>query len=314
MTLPERVTIVEVGPRDGLQNESAHIPTDVKVRFIALLTAAGLPVIEATSFVHPAAVPQLADADDVYPRISRAPGVRYPVLVPTPRGLERAIDAGADEIAVVIGATDAFNQANLRRTREAALADASRVLATARERGLRTRGYVSVAFGCPYSGAVAPEATADTAARLLELGCDDISLGDTIGAATPADIERVLDAVLPSIPIDRLGLHAHDTRGQALANVHVALERGVTVIDSSAGGLGGCPFAGPGAAGNLATEDLVYFLDGMGISHGVDLDGVLAASAFIAGHIGHGLRSQTFLAGGRPVTRPLPGTESDSAV
>jgi hydroxymethylglutaryl-CoA lyase len=314
MTLPERVTIVEVGPRDGLQNESAHIPTDVKVGFIALLSGAGLSVIEATSFVHPAAVPQLADADEVYPRIDRATGVRYPVLVPTPRGLERAITAGADEIAVVIGATDAFNQANLRRTRDAALADAARVVATARDHRLRTRGYVSVAFGCPYAGEVAPQTTADTAARLFDLGCDDISLGDTIGAATPADVERVLDAVLPIVPIDRLGLHAHDTRGQALANVYVALERGVTVIDSSAGGLGGCPFAGPGAAGNLATEDLVYFLDGMGVEHGVDLDGVLAASAFIAAHVGHGLRSQTFLAGGRPVTRPLPGTDADDAV
>jgi hydroxymethylglutaryl-CoA lyase len=314
MTLPERVTIVEVGPRDGLQNEGSHIPTDVKIGFITLLTAAGLSVIEATSFVHPAAVPQLADADEVYPRITRAPGVRYPVLVPTPRGLERAIAAGADEIAVVIGATDAFNQANLRRTREAALGDAATVLATARERGLRTRGYVSVAFGCPYAGEVAPETTADTAARLLDLGCDDISLGDTIGAATPADVERVLDAVLPAVPVDRLGLHAHDTRGQALANVYVALQRGLTVIDSSAGGLGGCPFAGPGAAGNLATEDLVYFLDGMGIEHGVDLDLVLAASSFIAGHVGHGLRSQTFLAGGRPITRPLPGTDAEPAV
>jgi hydroxymethylglutaryl-CoA lyase len=314
VTLPERVTIVEVGPRDGLQNEGAHIPTDVKVGFIELLSAAGLSIIEATSFVHPAAVPQLADADEVYPRIRRAPGVRYPVLVPTSRGLERAIAAGADEIAVVIGATDAFNQANLRRTREAALADAATVLATARGRGMRARGYVSVAFGCPYAGAVAPAATADTAARLLDLGCDDISLGDTIGAATPADVGRVLDAVLPRVPIDRLGLHAHDTRGQALANVHVALERGLTVIDSSAGGLGGCPFAGPGAAGNLATEDLVYFLDGMGVAHGVDLDGVLAASAFIARHVGHGLRSQTFLAGGRPVTRPVPGTDAVDAV
>ena len=179
---------------------------------------------------------------------------------------------------------------------------------------MRTRGYVSVAFGCPYAGEVAPGTTAETAGRLLDLGCDDISLGDTIGAATPADVERVLDAVLSRVPVDRLGLHAHDTRGQALANVLVALQRGVTVIDSSAGGLGGCPFAGPGAAGNLATEDLVYFLDGMGIEHGVKLEAVMAASAFVATHLGHGLRSQTFLAGGRPVTRPLPGTDAAGAV
>jgi len=314
MTLPARVTIVEVGPRDGLQNEAEHVPTEVKVEFVDRLTAAGLPVVEATSFVHPAAVPQLADADAVFPRIARAPGVRYPVLVPTPRGLERAVAAGADEIAVVIGATDEFNQANLRRTREAALADAAAVLTSAEARGMRTRGYVSVAFGCPYAGPVAPDVAADTARRLLDLGCDDISLGDTIGAATPADVERVLDALAPWVPLDRLALHAHDTRGQALANVYVALEHGVTTIDSSAGGLGGCPFAGPGAAGNVATEDLVYLLDGLGIEHGVDLDAVMAASAFIAGSLGHGPRSQTFLAGGRPVTRPVPGTSPDPAV
>jgi hydroxymethylglutaryl-CoA lyase len=314
MTLPTRVTIVEVGPRDGLQNESAHIPTDVKVGYIDRLTAAGLPVVEATSFVHPAAVPQLADADEVFPRIARAPGVRYPVLVPTPRGLERAVTAGADEIAVVIGATDEFNQANLRRTRDAALEEAAKVVSAARDRDMRTRGYVSVAFGCPYAGAVAPERTADTARRLVDLGCHEISLGDTIGAATPADVERVLDAIEPVVPMERLGLHAHDTRGQALANVLVALQRGLSIVDSSAGGLGGCPFAGPGAAGNLATEDLVYLLDGLGIEHGVDLGGVIAASAFIAAYIGHGLRSQTYLAGGGPVTRPLPGTGPDPAV
>jgi hydroxymethylglutaryl-CoA lyase len=314
MTRPARVTIVEVGPRDGLQNESARIPTEVKVAYIDRLTAAGLRVVEATSFVHPAAVPQLADADEVFPRIARAPGVRYPVLVPTPRGLERAIAAGADEIAVVIGATDEFNQANLRRTRDAALEEAATVVGAARDRGMRTRGYVSVAFGCPYAGPVAPERAADTARRLMDLGCDEISLGDTIGAATPADVERVLDAVEPIVPIDRLGLHAHDTRGQALANVLVALQRGLSIVDSSAGGLGGCPFAGPGAAGNLATEDLVYLLDGLGIEHGVDLGGVIQASAFIAAYIGHGLRSQTYLAGGPPVARPLPGTDRDPAV
>ncbi|HEY3336193.1 MAG TPA: hydroxymethylglutaryl-CoA lyase [Candidatus Limnocylindrales bacterium] len=309
MPMPERVTIVEVGPRDGLQNEAARIPTGVKVGFIDRLTAAGLPVVEATSFVHPRAVPQLADADEVYPAISRAPGVRYPVLVPTPRGLERAIAAGADEVAVVIGATDEFNRANLNRTVEGALADAASVIARARERGMRVRGYVSVAFGCPYAGPVDPSTTAAVAARLLDLGCDEISLGDTIGAATPGDVQRVLDAVLPLVGAERVGLHAHDTRGQALADVYAALERGVSIIDSSAGGLGGCPFAGPGAVGNLATEDLVYFLDGLGIEHGVSLEGVMAASAFIGGHLGHGLRSPTFLAGGRPRTRALPGTE-----
>ena len=309
MAMPERVTIVEVGPRDGLQNEAAQIPTDAKIEFIDRLTAAGLGVIEATSFVHPRAVPQLADADEVYPAISRASGVRYPVLVPTPRGLERAIAAGADEIAVVIGATDQFNRANLNRTVEEALADAAQVIGVAKGRGMRVRGYVSVAFGCPYAGVVAPSTTASVAARLLALGVDELSLGDTIGAATPGDVNRVLDAVLARTDVSLVGLHAHDTRGQALANVYAALERGVTIVDSSAGGLGGCPFAGPGAVGNLATEDLVYFLDGLGIAHGASLDGVMAAASFIADHLGHGLRSPTHLAGGRPRTRPLPGTD-----
>jgi len=308
MAMPARVTIVEVGPRDGLQNEAAAIPTEVKAGFIDRLGAAGLTVIEATSFVHPRAVPQLADADALLPAIRRTPGVRYPVLVPTPRGLERAIAAGADEIAVVIGATDAFNQANLNRTVEAALADAASVITEAKDRGLRTRGYVSVAFGCPYAGAVPPDRTAAVAARLLDLGCDEISLGDTIGAATPGDVHRVLDAVVPIVPVARLGLHAHDTRGQALADVYAALERGISTLDSSAGGLGGCPFAGPGAVGNLATEDLVYFLDGLGIEHGVSLDGVMAASAYIETAVGHPLRSRTYQAGGRPRIRPLPGT------
>ena len=311
---PKEVTVVEVGPRDGLQNEAATIPAAVKVGFIDRLSAAGLPVIEATSFVRPRAIPQLADADVVYPAITRAPGVRYPVLVPTPRGLERAIAAGADEIAVVVGATDAFNRANLNRTVEGALADAASVIAGAKARGMRVRGYVSVAFGCPYAGPVEPRTTAGVAGRLVNIGCDEISLGDTIGAATPGDVHRVLDAVLPFVAVDRLGLHAHDTRGQGLANVYAALERGVSVIDSSAGGLGGCPFAGPGAVGNVATEDLVYLLDGLRIAHGVDLEAVMAASAFIAGSIGHGLRSPTHLAGGRPTTRPLPGTDRDAAV
>jgi len=306
MTLPANVTIVEVGPRDGLQNEATEIPTAVKAGFIDRLGAAGLSVIEATSFVHPRAVPQLADADRLFPAIARRPGVRYPVLVPTPRGLERAVAAGADEIAVVIGATDSFNRANLNRTVAEALADAAAVITGAKAREMRVRGYVSVAFGCPYEGEVTPAATAAVAGRLMALGCDEIGLGDTIGAATPGDVHRVLDAVLGVVGVERIGLHAHDTRGQALANVYAALERGVTIVDSSAGGLGGCPFAGPGAVGNLATEDLVYFLDGLGIRHGVDLDALMAASSFIAGSLGHPLRSPTWLAGGRPKTRPLP--------
>jgi len=311
VALPTSVTIVEVGPRDGLQNEATPIPTDVKLGFIGRLADAGLRVIEATSFVHPGAVPQLADADELFPAIERRPGVRFPVLVPTSRGLERAIAAGADEIAVVIGATDSFNRANLNRSVEEALVEAAGVIDGARARGMRARGYVSVAFGCPYEGPVEPARTATVADRLLQLGCDEISLGDTIGAATPGDVARVLDAVEPVVGVERLGLHAHDTRGQALANVYAALERGVSVIDSSAGGLGGCPFAGPGAVGNLATEDLVYLLDGLEIRHGVDLDGVIAASAFIELAVGHELRAPTYRAGGRPRTRPVPGIGPD---
>ena len=314
MAMPAAVTIVEVGPRDGLQNEAAEIPTDVKRGFIDRLADAGLRVIEATSFVHPRAVPQLADADALFPSLDRRPDVRYPVLVPTRRGLERAVVAGADEIAVVIGATDSFNRANLNRTVAEALADAAEVIAGAKARDMRVRGYVSVAFGCPYEGAVLPSTTADVAGRLLDLGCDELSLGDTIGAATPGDVHRVLDAVLPLVDVARVGLHAHDTRGQALANVYAALERGVIVVDSSAGGLGGCPFAGPGAVGNLATEDLVYLLDGLGIEHGARLEGVMAASAYIQAAVGHPLRSPTWLAGGRPITRPLPGTGDARAV
>ncbi len=314
MALPASVTIVEVGPRDGLQNEATRIPTEVKLGFIGRLADSGLPVIEATSFVHPHAVPQLADADELFPAIRRRAGVRYPVLVPTRRGLERAIAAGADEIAVVIGATDSFNRANLNRTVEQALAEAAPVVEGARARGMRARGYVSVAFGCPYEGVVAPAQTAAVAVRLIELGCDEISLGDTIGAATPGDVARVLDAVEPVVGVERLGLHAHDTRGQALANVYAALGRGVSILDSSAGGLGGCPFAGPGAVGNLATEDLLYLLDGLGIRHGVDLDAVMAASAFIENALGHELRAPTYRAGGRPRTRAIPGTDPGGAV
>lgn len=313
MTLPRAVTIVEVGPRDGLQNERRPIPMAAKLLFIERLVAAGLRVVEATSFVHPRAVPQLADADRLVPALPRAPGVRFPVLVPNPRGLERALAAGAREVAVVVGATDAFNRANVNRDLEGAMAEAGAVVGTALELGLRTRGYVSVAFGCPYEGAVPPARTAAVAARLAGLGCHEVSLGDTIGAATPGDVERVLDAVLPEVPANRLGLHAHDTRGQALANVLAALERGLSVFDSSAGGLGGCPFAGPGAVGNLATEDLVYLLDGLGIEHGVDLDAVMAASASIEPAVGHALRSPTYLAGGRPRLRPLPGASPAGA-
>lgn len=277
---PARVTVVEVGPRDGLQNEAAIVPTAAKVRFIEMLAAAGLPVVEATSFVHPAAVPQLADADQVLPRIVRRPGVRYPVLVPNMRGMERAVAAGADAVAVFTAASEAFAQANIRMTIAESLEAFAPVLATARAAGMWTRGYVSTAFGCPYQGEVDPAAVADVAVALAELGCDQISVGDTIGVAEPDDVGRVLSPLLERLPAERLALHLHDTRGRAIDNAEAGLQLGITTFDASASGLGGCPFA-PGAPGNLATETLVSWLHGLGVETGVDEPALLEASAYI---------------------------------
>ena len=300
MARPNRVRIIEVGPRDGLQNEPAHIPTHTKVGFVDRLSEAGYEIIETTSFVHPKAVPQLADADQVLRAIRKAPGVRYPVLVPNLRGLERALDAGARDVAVFLAATESFSRRNINRTIQESLDDARAVLERARPEGVRVRAYVSVVFVCPYEGPVAPSSVRDLSVRLLELGAEEIGLGDTIGAGTPGDVERLLDELLPAAPPERWGMHFHDTRGTALANVLASLDYGITSYDSSAGGLGGCPFAGPQASGNLATEDLVYLLDGMGIQHGVDLDRVIAASRFIAEAVGHPLTSKVYQAGGRP--------------
>jgi hydroxymethylglutaryl-CoA lyase len=277
---PARVTVVEVGPRDGLQNEAAIVPTAAKVRFIEMLAAAGLPVVEATSFVHPAAVPQLADADEVLPAIVRRPGVRYPVLVPNMRGMERAVAAGADAIAVFTAASEAFAQANIRMTIAESLEAFAPVMAAARSAGMWTRGYVSTAFGCPYQGDVDPAAVADVAVALAELGCDQISVGDTIGVAEPDGVGRVLQPLLERLPAERLALHLHDTRGRAIDNAEAGLHLGITTFDASASGLGGCPFA-PGAPGNLATETLVSWLHGLGIETGVDEPALLDASAYI---------------------------------
>ncbi len=301
----EHVRIVEVGPRDGLQNEPARIPTEVKVRFVDLLSEAGFEMIEATSFVHPKAVPQLADAATVFGAIRRRPGVRYPVLVPNPKGLERALAAGAREIALFTAATESFARANINRTIDESIEDARAVLARAKPAGLWVRAYISVALGCPYEGEVRPAQVRAVAERLLELGVDEVGIGDTIGVGTPGDVDRLLDELLGAAPAAAWGMHFHDTRGAALANVMASLEHGIAVFDSSAGGLGGCPFAGPNAAGNLATEDLVYLLDGMGIHHGVDLDRVLTASRSIADAVGHPLPSKVYQAGGR--LRPSPG-------
>jgi isopropylmalate/homocitrate/citramalate synthase len=277
---PARVTVVEVGPRDGLQNEAAIVPTAAKVQFIEMLAATGLPVVEATSFVHPAAVPQLADADQVLPAVARRPGVRYPVLVPNMRGMERAISAGADAIAVFTAASEAFAQANIRMTIAQSLEAFAPVLAAARAAGMWTRGYVSTAFGCPYQGEVDPAAVADVAVALDELGCDQISVGDTIGVAEPDDVRRVLSPLLERMPVERLALHLHDTRGRAIDNAEAGLHLGITTFDASASGLGGCPFA-PGAPGNLATETLVSWLHGLGVETGVDEPALREASAYI---------------------------------
>jgi isopropylmalate/homocitrate/citramalate synthase len=282
---PDRVTVVEVGPRDGLQNEAAIVPTAAKVRFIEMLAAAGLPVVEATSFVHPAAVPQLADADQVLPAIARRPGVRYPVLVPNMRGMERAVAAGADAIAVFTAASEAFAQANIRMTIAQSLEAFAPVIAAARAAGMWTRGYVSTAFGCPYQGSVGPAAVADVAVALAELGCEQISVGDTIGVAAPDDVGRVLQPLLERLPAERLALHLHDTRGRAIDNAEAGLHLGITTFDASASGLGGCPFA-PGAPGNLATETLVSWLHGLGIETGVDEPALLEASAYIRSQLG----------------------------
>ncbi len=265
------VTIVEVGPRDGLQNEPGIVPVDVKISFIDALAGAGLPVVEATSFVNPKRVPQLADAAEVMRGIRRLRGVRYPVLIPNERGLERALDVGVDAIALFAAATEAFSAANVGTSIAETFDRFEPVAATARERGIWVRGYVSVAFGCPYSGEVSPAEVTGVANRLLALGCDEICLADTIGVGTPAGTCTVLKTMLPVIPAEMLALHFHDTSGAALDNVDEALAHGVRVFDSAAAGLGGCPFA-PGAPGNLATNRLVEHLEKHGLRTGVSLE------------------------------------------
>ena len=278
------VTIVEVGPRDGLQNEPGVIPTDVKIAFIDGLADAGLPVVEATSFVNPKRVPQLADAAEVMTGIRRAHGVCYPVLVPNERGLERALAAGVDAIALFAAATEAFSSANVGASIADTFARFEPVATAARERGMWLRGYISVAFGCPYAGDVAPAAVLGVAEQLLAFGCDEICLADTIGTGTPAATRQLLRAVLPSVPIERVALHFHDTAGNALDNVEEALAHGVRIFDAAAAGLGGCPFA-PGAPGNLATERLEERLAGHGLRTGVSLERVRAAVALLAPHV-----------------------------
>jgi isopropylmalate/homocitrate/citramalate synthase len=293
--LPGRITVVEVGPRDGLQNEKSIVPTAQKIAFVEALADAGLSVIEATSFVSPKSIPQLADAGDVLRGIRKRDGVRYPVLVPNERGMERALAAGAREVAVFTAASESFTHHNINATIAESIARFAPVVARAKSEGMRVRGYISTCFGCPYEGAVASDAVLSVAQRLLDLGVDELSIGDTIGVATPNHVEELCARLLARTNAGQLAMHFHDTRGTALANVLAALQCGITIIDSAAGGFGGCPYA-PGAAGNLATEDLLYMLHGMGLETGVSLEGVVAATALIAGLLDHAPTSKAYQA------------------
>ncbi|MEU7028750.1 hydroxymethylglutaryl-CoA lyase [Streptomyces sp. NPDC046275] len=290
--LPARVRIHEVGPRDGLQNEKTAVPTEVKAEFVRRLAAAGLTTVEATSFVHPKWVPQLADAEELFPRVRDLP-VRLPVLVPNERGLDRALALGAREVAVFASATESFAKANLNRTVDEALAMFAPVVTRAVEAGLRVRGYLSMCFGDPWEGAVPVEQVVRVTKALADMGCDELSLGDTIGVATPGHVKALLAALNEAgLATSRIAVHFHDTYGQALANAYAALEHGVTVFDASAGGLGGCPYA-KSATGNLATEDLVWMLRGLGIETGVDLAALTATSGWMAEHLGRPSPSRT---------------------
>ncbi|QUH04890.1 hydroxymethylglutaryl-CoA lyase [Saccharopolyspora erythraea] len=284
--LPASVTIWEVGPRDGLQNESGVVPAEIKIEFLHRLADAGLPVVETTSFVRPEWVPQLADAGEVLDGLRRQEGVRYPVLVPNSRGLDRALESGVGDIAVFASATETFTRRNLNRGLDEQFVMFDPVVRRAVAEGLRVRGYISMAFGDPWEGAVDVDQVVSVGKRLLDMGCDQLSIGDTIGVATPGHVETLLRTFAGAgVGVERLAVHFHDTYGQALANTYAALRVGVSTVDASAGGLGGCPYA-KSATGNLATEDLVWMLDGLGIEHGVDLDALVETSVWMAGHLG----------------------------
>ena len=289
--LPHRATIVEVGPRDGLQNEKTTIATADKIAFVNQLTSAGHAVIEVSAFVSPKWVPQMADASDVLAGIDRRSSVRYTALVPNRAGLERAIAARVNEIAIFAAASETFSRKNINQSIDESLTTYRTVVDEAKNAGLRVRGYLSTCFYCPFEGPIAPARVADVASRLHDMGVFQVAISDTIGAAHPGQVPIVLDAVTTQIPLEQIALHFHDTRGTALANVLAGLDYGVTTFDSSAGGLGGCPYA-PGAAGNLATEDLLYMLNGLGIETGVSIDAVASASRFIETKLDHRLPSR----------------------
>ena len=281
MSLPQYVKMVEVGPRDGLQNEPKPVPTAVKIELIDCLSEAGLPVVEATSFVSPKWVPQMGDNTVVLTGIRRRPGTCYPALTPNLQGFESALAAGAEEVAVFGAASESFSQRNINCSIAESLERFAPVMAAAQQHSVRVRGYVSCVLGCPYEGEIAPAAVAGVAERLYDMGCYEISLGDTIGVGTPGKAQAMVEAVAARVPIDKLAAHFHDTYGQALANLYAVLQLGVAVIDSSVAGLGGCPYA-KGASGNVASEDVLYLLDGLGIATGVDLPKLIAAGRYIS--------------------------------
>lgn len=291
MFVPPRVSIVEVGPRDGLQNEAARIETADKIAYVNALSHAGAPVIEVTAFVSPKWIPQMADADVVYRGITRREATRYTALVPNLAGLSRAESAGVTEVAIFASASETFSRRNINQSIEESLETYRGVCARALEVGMRVRAYLSTAFGCPFEGDVPPARVATIAGALIAMGAFEVAISDTIGVAHPGQVPPILEAVGAHVPLDRIALHFHDTRGTALANVLAALDLGVTTFDASAGGLGGCPYA-PGAAGNLATEDLIYMLDGLGIGTGIALGAVVEASRFMESRVGHPLPSR----------------------
>jgi hydroxymethylglutaryl-CoA lyase len=307
MRAPSRVTVVEVGPRDGLQNEAVSVAIDDKVAFIDLLSAAGCPSIEIGAFVSPRRVPQMADSSEVYTRIRRQAGTRYSALVPNLEGLERAHAAGLPEVAIFAAASETFSRRNINKSIDESLATYSAVCERARALGIPVRAYLSTSFGCPFEGSVDPSRVAGLAFRLIEMGAFEVSVSDTIGIAHPGQVPRVVGAVAERVPLTAVALHFHDTRGTALANVLAALDLGITTFDASAGGLGGCPYA-PGATGNLATEDLLYMLHGLGVETGIELERVIAATEFMSSRVGHAPASRFVQAvrASRASTRPEP--------
>jgi hydroxymethylglutaryl-CoA lyase len=288
---PKQVTIKEVGPRDGLQNEKTAISTEDKIAWINQLSKTGLTYIEITSFVHPKWIPQLSDALEVATRIERAPGVTYAALVPNQKGLEKALTAQVDEVAVFMSASETHNRKNINKSIEETFPVLEEVVRAAKQEGKTVRGYVSTVFGCPYEGNVSVEQVIRVSERLFDMGIDELSLGDTIGVATPKQVQELLAIVLKRFPKEKLAMHFHDTRGTALANILISLEMGITTFDSSLGGLGGCPYA-PGASGNVATDDLVYMLHGMDIATGIDVGRLMEAALFIQEKIGRPLSSR----------------------